>query len=161
MKLDLTKMPVAQGIILFLLVATGIGFYGAFMATDDDGEAVDGNGSPTATPADGNGTPTGDQIAISMGDNFFDPTDFSVGAGQTVTFNITNDGAVIHNMHVSVGGEFTGNPCDGSADPCSDPNILPGGSTATLDFTAPDAPGEVPFRCDFHPVEMTGVITVQ
>ncbi len=99
-----------------------------------------------------------------MGDNFFRPTDVTVAAGETVTFNIENQGAALHNMHVSVDGEYADSVCetDGEA-PCSDPNTVPGGQTAVLEWDVPaDAAGaQVPFRCDFHPAEMTGTITVQ
>lgn len=167
MKIDMTRLPVVQGVVAFLLIAMFIGFAAAFMATEDDDDNVpaNGNGEPTATPAsgngDGNGTPTGDQIAIDMGDNFFDPNEVTVAAGQTVTFDLTNIGGVFHNMHISVDGDYASSLCEADEETCSDPNQVGAGATATLEWTAPETAGEVPFRCDFHPVEMTGVITVQ
>ena len=41
-----------------------------------------------------------------------------------------------------------------------EPLFMPG-DTGTLTFTAPDEPGEIQFRCDFHPDVMTGTITVE
>lgn len=164
MKIDITKLPVLEGVVAFLLIAMALGFTAAFMATsgDDHGPSGNGNGAPTEPPdGNGNGVPSGDEIAIDMGDNFFDPDEVTVAAGQTVTFQLTNIGGAPHNMQISVDGEYQSGQCDGTANPCSDPNIVLGGGTATLEWTAPDTPGEIPFHCDFHPVEMTGVITVQ
>lgn len=162
MNLDISRLPVLQGVVAFLLIAMAVGFAGAFMATSDDGEELPpngGNGEPTATPADG-GTPppaNGDTFDVSMGDNFFEPDEFTVSAGSTITFNLTNDGVAIHNMRIS--GED--NEYTTGDDAVSDPDVVSGGQTATLTWTAPDSPGEIPFRCDFHPVDMVGTITVQ
>ena len=163
MRLDITKLPVLEGVILFLLIALAGAFTGAFIAVSDDGESsADDDGVATETPVDtGNGTPGGDEIAVSMGDNFFDPDGITVGAGASVTFQLTNNGIAIHNMHVTVDGEFDSDICDGTGDPCSDPAFVSGGQEAVLTWTAPDSAGEVPFRCDFHPIEMVGTITVQ
>lgn len=40
--------------------------------------------------------PTGRTIAVSMTDNAFQPTRFTVARGETVTFTFTNDGKVTH-----------------------------------------------------------------
>ena len=97
-----------------------------------------------------------------MRDNSFDPDELTVRAGSTVTFDITNEGRAIHNLHLAgPGGDYTEDFCDGSGDPCSDPNRVPGGTTATLTWEVPPSPGEVDFRCDFHPQQMTGTITIE
>jgi plastocyanin len=41
----------------------------------------------------------------------------------------------------------------------SDPDAIPPGATATLETTIDEA-GTFNFRCDFHPVDMTGTLTV-
>jgi plastocyanin len=43
----------------------------------------------------------------------------------------------------------------------SDPELFMGGDVGTLAWGTPSSPGEIIFRCDFHPVEMVGTITVQ
>ena len=101
---------------------------------------------------------------ISMGDtiepevtNFFELNEFTVSPGQEVTFNITNDGVAIHNMRVDGGdGEY-----DTDDDTVSDPDLFQAGDTGTLVWTAPDETGTVIFRCDFHPIDMIGTISVE
>jgi plastocyanin len=161
MKVDITKLPVVEGVVLFLLVALAVAFIGAFSATSgDDGEEADDNGVASETPVDdgdGNGTPSGGDIVVSMGDNFFDPNDIVVAASDSVTFQLTNDGNAIHNMRVA-GDDDEYNTGD---DTVSDPEVFSGGDTGTLAWTAPDSAAEVLFRCDFHPVDMIGTITVE
>ena len=94
---------------------------------------------------------------VSLNDTFFEPNEFTAGAGQLVTFDIINDGALIHNMHIAgPDGEY------GTADDIvSTPDLVSPGETAVLEWTAPEEPGIINFRCDFHPGVMVGTITVQ
>lgn len=159
MKLDITKLPVLEGVIFFLLVAMAAGFTGAFLATDDDSEgSSDANETPTAAPSDGETPPpTGDNFAVSMGDDFFDPTEYTVASGATVTFEITNNGAGTHNMRIAgPDGEYQTDD-----DAVSDPLVFSAGDTGTIVWEVPASPGAITFHCDFHPAEMTGTITVQ
>lgn len=40
-------------------------------------------------------------IVVSMTDDFrYDPDSFSVGAGETITFEVTNDGTIVHEFLV-------------------------------------------------------------
>ena len=101
------------------------------------------------------------EVAIEMQDNVFvldgtnNPT-FSVAAGATVTINLSNSGVAPHNMRTAgADGEFTNDD-----DHVSDPDTVPAGATAVLQFSF-DAPGTYQYRCDFHPVDMTGEIVVQ
>ena len=101
---------------------------------------------------------------VSMGDtiepeitNFFEANTFTVSPGQEVTFNLTNDGAAIHNMRIA-GGDGEYNTDD---DTVSDPDLFQAGDSGTLVWTAPDEAGEIIFRCDFHPLEMVGAISVE
>ncbi len=123
--------------------------------------------SPTSdaspTPVE---TPSGGDL-VTMGDNFFEfqgarePT-IEVSLGQEVTFELTNDGLAIHNMHIAGSdNEYGVSVCElGGDEPCSDPNIMAGGDTGTITFRF-DQPGTLVFRCDFHPVEMVGTLIVQ
>jgi plastocyanin len=92
-----------------------------------------------------------------MTDNKYDPTEFTVATGASVTINLTNKGVAIHNMRIA-GSDGTFNTGD---DAVADPQLVSGGQTATLDWTAPSASGEIIFQCDFHPTDMKGTITVQ
>ncbi|HWO94496.1 MAG TPA: cupredoxin domain-containing protein [Dehalococcoidia bacterium] len=95
-------------------------------------------------------------VAMSMGDNFFDPDTAEVTAGVPITFNLTNDGQAIHNMRIAgPDGEY-----DTDDDAVSDPDTVRAGETATLEYSFPE-PGEYAFRCDFHPTEMTGTVTAE
>jgi plastocyanin len=94
-----------------------------------------------------------------MTDNKFSVTELTVPAGATI--KITNNGAAIHNVHVAdPSGNFTGDFCKAAGpDPCSKPASVPAGGTATLVLTIP--PGKYDYRCDFHPADMKGTLTVQ
>lgn len=160
MKFDVTKLPVGEMMIGFLIVALIVTFVGAFAATgDDDGgePAVSETpaGSPSETPADGgNG---GGNLAVTMTDNKFNPSAFTVDAGASVTFELTNEGVAIHNMRIA-GADGNYNSSD---DAVSDPQLVTGGQTGTLSWDAPSEAGEILFQCDFHPTDMKGTITVQ
>lgn len=157
MKFEITKLPVGEMMIGFLLLALAITFVGAFAATGDD----DGGGAAVSeTPAESATTaPTGGggNVAITMTDNKFDPTAVNVSAGASVTFDLTNKGVAIHNMRIA-GPDGSYNTGD---DAVSDPQLVSGGQTATLSWDAPSDAGEIIFQCDFHPTDMKGTITVQ
>lgn len=154
MKLDLTRLPVGEAIIGFLMVALAVTFVLGFIAIED-GDGADG-ASETPAPTDGAGTPTPGGTEIVLHDNSFDPDALTVAAGETATFSITNEGIAIHNVRFSGDdGEY-----DTDDDAVSEPDLIRGGETATIEWI-PTAAGEYPFRCDFHPTEMTGTITVQ
>jgi len=101
-----------------------------------------------------------------MGDFFFEhagtrsPT-ISVPAGQATTFDITNTGKALHNMHVASGGKYDTDICGpGDNNPCSDPNQIRAGQSAKITINIAE-PGSYDFRCDFHPTQMTGKIEVK
>jgi plastocyanin len=96
-----------------------------------------------------------------MTDNKFDNTTLTAAAGTAQTINIKNNGAAVHNLHISgADGKFATDFCTTTgADPCSNPNRVGGGATATLTFTLPA--GTYQYRCDYHPADMKGTLTVQ
>ncbi|MDO8616834.1 MAG: cupredoxin domain-containing protein [Dehalococcoidia bacterium] len=163
MKLDLAKLPMAEAVIGFLLVVLAVTFVAAFSAVDGGGGESPSTASPSpaaTTPAaspGGSPTPGGGPIAVTMGDNFFDPKEITVPAGATVTFGLTNKGIAVHNMRVA----GADNQYNSDDDAVSDPNLITAGQKATLTWEAPDAPGTYDFQCDFHLVDMKGTITVQ
>jgi plastocyanin len=154
MKIDLTKLPVGEMVIVFLLGALAVTF---FLAFDNVRAPEDEEPANAETPAPGTPLPDGEAITVIMGDNFFDPDSITVAAGQPAVFSIRNEGAAIHNMRIAgPDGEYnTGD------DAVSDPQIVSGGEEATLVWEAPAEPQEIPFRCDFHPREQVGTISVQ
>ncbi len=137
---------------------------------DDDGEATAETPGAAATPAaDESPAPGGPPggLAVRMGDNFFElegerePT-IIVAAGEEITIDLGNDGQAIHNLHIAgTDNEYGVNFCErGGEEPCSDPELFTSGDAGTITFSF-DQPGTFIFRCDFHPIEMTGEIEVQ
>jgi plastocyanin len=162
MKLDITKLPLGEALIGFVLGAVVLTFVLAFAFPTESGlgdKAVTGSPTPGATPTPAetpSGTPAGG-IAVSMKDNIFEPAELTVKAGASVTFDLKNEGVAIHNMRVA-GPDGSYNTGD---DAVSDPLTISGGATGKVDWTAPDQPGEIKFQCDFHQPAMAGTITVQ
>lgn len=154
-------------LVLTLLGISLLAFSFACGGDDDDDDGGDDNGAPTASVDNGDdddgddddGGDDGEPVSfdVTMGDNSFDPAEFSVPAGATVTFNLTNEGAAIHNMRIA-GEDGDYNTDDDAA---SDPDIVSAGDTAVVEWTAPDEAGEIDFQCDFHPTDMLGTITVE
>ncbi len=134
----------------------------ALACGDDEDEVAEfapGDETPAAGETPTDGAAGGEPVAfnVSMGDNFFEANTFTVSPGQQLTFDLANDGQAIHNMRVDGGdGEY-----DSDDDTVSDPDLFQAGDTGTLVWTAPDESGEFIFRCDFHPIEMVGTITVE
>lgn len=155
MKLDLSKLPVGEAVVGFLLLATIVTFVLAFTLVDTKvDESEGGEESPTVTG--GGETPEPGALEIAMHDNSFDPDSLTVVSGEEVTIAITNEGASIHNVRITgADGDY-----DTDDDVVSDPDTIRAGQSGTIVWT-PEAPGEQDFRCDFHPAEMTGTITVQ
>ena len=104
--------------------------------------------SPGSAPA---------SIDVTLGDNFFDPKEFTVNAGQRVTFNVTNGGIALHDMRVA-GADNSYNTTD---DAVSEPEFIANLETAVLTWTAPTTVGTYNFRCSVHPTDMFGTITVK
>jgi uncharacterized cupredoxin-like copper-binding protein len=105
-----------------------------------------------------------DTIDVTMTDFQFQPNRFTVPAGQEITFNSSNNGAVVHNFVVMKLGTTAGDSFDDEDIPNVywEVEIPPGGSTNTS-FTAPSEPGEyqVVCRTEGHIASgMTAALTV-
>ena len=159
MKLDLTRLPVGEMVVGFLIVSLLATFILAFTLVESGSDAIEDE------VTDATSTPIMGGADIVMGDNTFDSNDITVTAGDTLTFTLTNDGFAVHNMHIAQpDGNYSDDPfCElDSADPCSDPAAVASGDTAVLEWEASGESGAViAFRCDFHPNEMTGTLTIQ
>lgn len=108
------------------------------------------------TPEAGDAEPVDVTFDVSMGDNFFEPSELEVEAGQTFRINLTNDGEFIHNLRIAgADGEYeTGD------DLVSTPKFQTGGETGEL-VGQIDEPGVYSFRSDSQSTEMVGTITVK
>ena len=109
--------------------------------------------SPEATtaPSDGGEAPApdggGTTVDVEMVDLAFEPTEITIAGNTDVTFNLTNSGALQHNLTIEGG-------------PASD--TIDGGSTGTLVVNL--APGTYKFICSVPghaEAGMTGTLTVQ
>lgn len=100
-----------------------------------------------ALSACGGGGPS-TELDVTMTDFQFIPNTFSVPAGQTITVNATNNGAVVHDLVIMNYGTDVGDKYDDE----DTPNVFwkielePGDSTTTS-FTAPEQPGEYQVIC--------------
>jgi uncharacterized cupredoxin-like copper-binding protein len=105
-------------------------------------------GLPLILASCGGGGGTSTTINVTMTDFQFTPNTFSVPAGQQITVNATNNGAVVHNFVIMKPGTDIG-PDYGPED---EPNALwkleiqPGGQ-ASDSFTAPADAGEYTVIC--------------
>ena len=118
-----------------------------------------GDDKAQSTKSPGATTPGGGPASfdVTLGDNFFDPKEFTVNAGQRVTFNVTNGGIALHDMRVA-GADNSYNTTD---DAVSEPEFIANLETAVLTWTAPTKAGKYDFRCSVHPTDMFGTITVK
>ncbi|HWO93415.1 MAG TPA: cupredoxin domain-containing protein [Dehalococcoidia bacterium] len=93
---------------------------------------------------------------VTMADNSFDPDEIVVPAGQEFTIALTNEGQAVHNMRIAgADGEY-----DTDDDIVSEPDTIRPGEDGELMGSIAQA-GTMEFRCDFHPVEMIGTLTIQ
>ena len=84
----------------------------------------------------------------------FDKSTITVPAGAQVTINFRNDDSGIpHN--------FAAYTTSAAQEEIFKGQIIDGGTSTTYQFTAPTTPGSYFFRCDVHPIEMTGTLVVQ
>lgn len=103
-------------------------------------------------------------IDVTMTDFQFQPSQFTVPAGQEITFKSSNNGAVVHNFVIMELGTSAGDFFDEEDVPNVfwETELQPGGSTTTT-FTAPSEPGEYQVICrtEGHIVSgMTAKLTV-
>jgi plastocyanin len=87
-------------------------------------------------------------IDVTMTDFQFQPSQFTVPVGQEITFNSSNNGAVVHNFVIMKLGTHAGDFFDEEDMPNVywETELQPGGSTTTT-FTAPAEPGEYEVVC--------------
>ena len=95
----------------------------------------------------GGGGPT-TNIDVTLTDFQFQPSQHTVPAGQEITFNSANNGAVVHNFVIMDLGTTAGPMFDDEDVPNVywEVELPPGGSTETS-FTAPTEPGEYEVVC--------------
>ncbi|MCH8814481.1 MAG: c-type cytochrome [Chloroflexi bacterium] len=127
-----------------------------FVCGQTAGAGGDGNGDGDAATV----VAVAGSADVSMGDNFFEvdgetnPT-LEVGVGESITFEVVNNGVAIHNMRIA----GVDNEYDSEDDFVSVPDFFAADDKGTLTFTFDEA-GTFNYRCDFHQTEMLGQISV-
>lgn len=163
MKNTLTRACIPALILALALIAAACG--------PETGEATtpETTGSEFAFGSPADATDAGRVIEIETNDALrFDPADITVAPGETVTFRLTNDGSVVHD--ITLGDQATQDEheaemsgMDGMAH--DEPNVatIPPGETVELTWTFGDE-GTVLIGCHqpgHYAAGMTGLITVE
>jgi len=86
-------------------------------------------------------------INLSANNSLFDKGSITVPAGTTVAIIFENKESVLHNFALYDSSALNTSYFKGE---------LIGKKTVTYVFTAPSQPGTYFFRCDLHPIAMTG-----
>lgn len=121
--------------------------YEAWLTEQTGGQTADG-----AAPSD-MGTLL--EIATTATETIaFTTSSLEAKAGETVTVEYTNDSKVPHNV------TFYDGP-DASGEQIAHTETITGPDASTrITFEAPATPGDYLFRCELHPMQMTGTLTV-
>jgi plastocyanin len=104
-------------------------------------------------------------LRVSMTDFAYQPNRFTVPAGQEITLDIANNGAVVHNFIILRSGQVPGDHFDPN-DPAKvywQVELLPGERVQTT-FPAPSEPGEYVIVCStagHYEAGMTGMLVVE
>jgi plastocyanin len=136
---------------LLTVLALTVLVQSALACGDDDDDTGDNrgddNGSETTTP---NRRSEAD-VAVLIADFAFDPSEFTVPAGEDIVIGLTNEDSGSHTFTVYTDAEFTAMQ----------------GTTVHLDAGASDSvfgtfdAGEYFFRCELHPTQMQGSFTAE
>lgn len=96
----------------------------------------------------GNASKPSTTIDVTLTDFQFQPSSFTVPAGQEITLNATNSGAVVHSFVIMKKGQSAGTEFSDEDKPNVywEVEVQPGGSTNTS-FTAPTDPGDYELVC--------------
>lgn len=99
------------------------------------------------------------ELAIDMMEFQFNPEEFTVPAGQEITVDLSNSGAVEHEIVIIMLGEEVTMPfSDDDEDKIYWEHELAAGGAETVTFTAPTEPGEYHIVCGI-PGHMEGGMT--
>ena len=123
----------------FLITAAIVVLGAGIMSACGKDNKTTSSGATTTAAA----TASGDTITIVATNFQFDKTTLTATAGQPVTFKITNNGSVDHNLTI--------------ADLKVNTDVKPGKSA---DKTVTPAAGTYEYHCEYHPTQMKGTLTV-
>ena len=137
----------------WLLPAAGLLALAALLAAACGGGTTDSGQTPAPATFDISlaDSPSGGGSAAE-----FQPKEFTVAAGQKVTFNIANAGQAVHTMRIAGRDNEYGTGDDAVVEPYT----VYASQRGVLTWTAPKEPGTYNFRCDFH-LESVGTVVVK
>jgi plastocyanin len=109
----------------------------------------------TQTTVSSGATTTSNAVTINIAaqNMAFDQSSITVKAGAQVTMIFNNKDSMPHNVAIYND--------QSAAQVIYKGEVFNGPATKTYTFTAPSTPGTYFFRCDVHPVKMTGQFIVQ
>jgi plastocyanin len=121
---------------------------GIVIAVLNIGEAEEGGEAEAAAAV-----PPG---AVAAQDSQFSTDELTYKAGESVSIEFINEDSIAHNLAIYE------NESDAEAqeNPIADGEEITQGTT-TVEFTAPEEPGEYPFQCDLHPTSMLGTMIIE
>jgi len=132
---------------------------GGTSSSDKTATARAGSASPAraTTPASGGAAatnPTGVTLDITARDFEFNPKTAKGEKGKSVTINFKNEGAVAHTLTLYSDDAHTKRVAGG------DTGTVSAGGSKTLTIPASEATGDLYFRCEIHPTQMTGEVSI-
>ena len=159
MRSGLVRIMLPAGLGLALLGAAACGSSNNNAGTSSNG-ATNNGAAPVATvvttaaPRANIGSPSAGATALTetTTDNKFSDTKFTVKAGTPVTLTVQNKGQAVHNWEVTDTKDDSGKEIKTA--------LTDAGKSNSVTFTI-SKPGTYHFRCEVHPTEMTGTLTVQ
>ena len=157
MKMTRTIMLIATGLTGFSVLAAACG--GGTSSSDKTSTAGAGSASPAraTTPASGGAvatSPAGATLDVTARDFEFNPTTLSASTGKPLTINFSNQGGTGHTFSLYTDQQHTKAVANG------DTGTVSAGGSKTLTLPASAITGNLFFRCEIHPTQMMGEITV-
>ncbi len=153
------KLPPALTLLALAVAAVAaftVGCGGGTSSSDKTSTARAGSSSGAGTPASGGAPATsaaGATINVTARDFEFDPNTASAQKGKSITVNFSNQGATSHTFTLYTDEDHT------KPVPNGDTGSVTAGSNKTLTIAASDVTGDLYFRCEIHPTQMSGEIS--